>query len=38
MPLLPGPLWPEVVAPNKGHIYGLKRTRLRTYAELNSLN
>ena len=22
---LPGPLWPGVVAPNKGPIYGLKR-------------
>ena len=26
LPLLPGPLWPSVVAPNKGPIYGLNRT------------
>ena len=26
LPLLPGPLWPGVVAPDKGPIYGLNRT------------
>ena len=26
MPLLPGPLWPSMVAPDKGPIYGLNRT------------
>ena len=26
LPLLPGPLWPRVVAPDKGPIYGLNRT------------
>ena len=26
LPLLPGPLWPGVVAPDKGLIYGLNRT------------
>ncbi len=25
--LLPGPLWPGVVAPDKGPIYGLNRTK-----------
>ena len=47
--LLPGPLWPRVVAPDKGPIYGLNRTKpcfldltvfafkLRTYAKLNCL-
>ena len=25
LPLLPGPLWPGVVAPDKGPIYGLNR-------------
>ena len=45
---LPGPLWPGVVAPNKGPIYGLNRTKpcfeftffafkLRIYAKLNCL-
>ena len=24
---LPGPLWPRVVAPDKGPIYGLNRTK-----------
>ena len=28
LPLLPGPLWPGVVAPNKHPIYGLNRTKL----------
>ena len=28
MPLLPGPLWLEVLAPDKGSIYGLTRTVL----------
>ena len=28
LPLLPGPLWPKVVALVKGHIYGLNRTKL----------
>ena len=27
LPLLPDPLWPGVVAPNKGPIYGLNRTK-----------
>ena len=27
LPLLPGPLWPGVVAPDKGPIYGLNRTK-----------
>ena len=27
LPLLPGPLRPEVVAPDKGPIYGLNRTK-----------
>ena len=26
LPLLPGPIWPGVVAPDKGPIYGLNRT------------
>ena len=26
LPLLPGPLWPRVVALDKGPIYGLNRT------------
>ena len=26
LPLLPGPLWPGVIAPDKGPIYGLNRT------------
>ena len=27
LPLLPSPLWPGVVAPDKGPIYGLNRTK-----------
>ena len=27
LPSLLGPLWPEVVAPDKGPIYGLNRTK-----------
>ena len=27
LPLFPGPLWPGVVAPDKGPIYGLNRTK-----------
>ena len=27
LPSLPGPLWAGVVAPDKGHIYGLNRTK-----------
>ena len=27
LPLLPGPLWPGVVAPDKGPMYGLNRTK-----------
>ena len=27
LPLLPGPQWPRVVAPDKGPIYGLNRTK-----------
>ena len=34
---LPGPLWPGVVAPDKGPIYGSKRNKMRTYDELNYL-
>ena len=49
MPSLPGPLWPGVVAPDNGSIYGLNRTKLwfldftvfsfklRIYAKLNCL-
>ena len=28
LPSLPGPLWPGVVAPDEGPIYGLNRTEL----------
>ena len=28
LPSLPGPLWPGVVAPDKGPMYGLNRTKL----------
>ena len=28
LPLLPRPLWPGVVAPDKGPIYGLNSTKL----------
>ena len=28
LPSLPGPLWPGVVAPDKGPIYWLNRTKL----------
>ena len=34
LPLLPGPLWPGVVAPD---IYRPNRTKLRIYAKLNWL-
>ena len=27
LPSLPGPLWPSMVAPDKGPIYGLNRTK-----------
>ena len=27
LPSFPGPLWPGVVAPDKGPIYGLNRTK-----------
>ena len=27
LPLLPGPLWPGVLDPDKGPIYGLNRTK-----------
>ena len=27
LPSLPGPIWPGVVAPDKGPIYGLNRTK-----------
>ncbi len=48
LPSLPGPLWPGVVAPDKGPINGFNRTKqwleftggafkLRIYAELNYL-
>ena len=36
-PFLPGPLKPGVGAPDKGPIYGLNRTKLRTYAKVNGL-
>ena len=29
MPSLPGPLWPGMVAPDKGPIYGSNRTKLK---------
>ena len=50
LPSFPGPLWPGGVAPDKGHIYGLNRTKpsllhyinfafkLRIYAKLNCSN
>ncbi len=28
LPSLPGPLWPGMVAPDKGPIFGLNRTKL----------
>ena len=28
LPSFPGPLWPGVVAPDKGPIYGLNRTKI----------
>ncbi len=31
LPSLPGPLWPGVVAPDKGPIYGLNRTTNQIY-------
>ena len=34
LPSLPGPLWPGVVASNKGPIYGSNRTKLCPYAQL----
>ena len=48
LPSLPGTFWPRVVAPDKGPIYGLNRTKrwfeftaltlkLHTYAKLNCL-
>ena len=37
LPSFPGPLWPGVVAPDKGPIYGLNRSKLRIYAKLNCL-
>ena len=37
LPLLPDPLWPGVVAPDKGPINGSNRTKLWTFAELNCL-
>ena len=37
-PLLPVPLWLRMVAPDKGPIYWLNRTKLHTYAKLNYLN
>ena len=36
-PSLPGPIWPGVVAPDKGPIYGLNRTNQHTHAKLNCL-
>ena len=37
LPLLPDPLWPGRVAPDKSPIYVLNRTKLHTYAKLNCL-
>ena len=37
LPSLLGPLWPGMVAPDKGPIYGLNRTKLCTYAKQNCL-
>ena len=37
-PSLPGPLWPSVVAPDMGHIYGSDRSKLCTYVILNCWN
>ena len=34
-PSLPGRLWPWVVAPDKGPIYGSNRTKLCCYTKLN---
>ena len=34
LPLLPGPLWPRVVAPEMVPIYGSNRTELCTYGKL----
>ena len=31
LPLLPGPLWPRVVALDMGPIYELNRTKLRLF-------
>ena len=33
LPSLPGPLWPGMVAPDRGFIYGLNRTNLHNYAK-----
>ena len=38
LPSLPGQLRPGMVAPDKGPVYGLNRTKLITYAKLNCLN
>ena len=35
---LPSSLWPGVVVPDKGPIYGLNKTKQLTYAKLNCLN
>ena len=35
LPLLPGTIWPVVVAPDQDLIYGLTRSKLCTYAKLN---
>ena len=35
--LIPCPLWHGVVAPDRGPIYELNRTQLRTYAKVNCL-
>ena len=37
LPSLSGPLWPGVVAPDKGPIYGSNRTKLCTYTKQNYL-
>ena len=35
--LLPGPLWPKVIAPDWVLIYGLNKTKLCIYGKLNCL-
>ena len=37
LPSLPGPLWPGVLAPDKGPLYGLNRTAYLRYTEFFEL-